>query len=128
MSSKSRAIDWEVKILRIDGKNTGVLEQLAVSQNRMSVGELGCFVKALMAKHSNSSGEELLEHFVNNRKGGTPRRKTWDLKFHSDLDNNRVGYCCGEPPLYAVAWETISAEKAAALKVIFDQNKREKND
>ena len=124
MSSKPRAAEWEVEIVRIDGKNTAVLEQFTVSQNRMSVVELGCFVRALMAKHSNSSGKELLEHFVNNRKGGTIRRNTWDLKFYSDIGNNRLGYSCGEPPLYAVAWETISSEKAAALKIIFDQNKR----
>ncbi len=115
--------EWEVEVVRIDGLKTGTLENVRVPMHRMGKPELHSFLRALLAKHSSQDAESLLENFVNRRRGNPTYRPNWELKDSFDAEKGRIGYYCGELPLFAYATYPLADAEVAAIVEIQSQNR-----
>jgi hypothetical protein len=122
-ATKKLQQEWDIAIIRVDGKNTGELENTKVPCNRMGELDLQIFLKALLAKHSGEDAKSLLEHFVNGRQGSPQRSSRWKIKKFFDEQKKSHGYYCGEKPLFAVASLPLSDVEVAFFKKVQAENR-----
>ena len=103
---------WEIEI----ACKADVLAEFTVPVNKMGVNDLKAFLRALVIRYRTNSPEDMVDYYVNRRRGHPCRLPFADVTYKHWLDQCRVGYWCGEWECHATAKQEIDASAAQALK------------
>ncbi len=105
---------WEIRV----GRKADVLAEFCIPAHKMGVKDLETFLRALVVRYRTDSPEDMLEYYVNQRRGNPYRLPFAEVTPAHRLDERRVGYLCGDWQCYAFAMQKIDASQAQAMKEI----------
>lgn len=114
-----KQLHWEIRV----GRKTNVLADFHVAAHKLQKNTRAAFLKALVARYSTDTPEEMLAFYVNKTHRAPERLPFAEVRPSYDLDRRRIGYWCGDWDCYASATQEIDAGNAEAMKRVIEQNK-----
>ena len=110
---------WEIRVAR----KADVLAEFHVPAHKMDVKDLKAFLRAIIVRYRTDSPEDMMHYYVNRRRGHPSRLPFAEVTCVHKLDQQRVGYWCGDWDCYASAMQKIDEAQAQAGKQILRASK-----
>jgi hypothetical protein len=112
--------EWNIRV----GRKAKVIADFHAPMHKLDRKGVCDFLRALVIRHRTDTPQEMLDYYVNNRRGKPIHRKDADARFYFDYEKCLSGYWCGDWECYASAAFQLTSEEAEALHNIHLQNKR----
>jgi hypothetical protein len=109
--SKS-AQTWTIEVL----KGLELIGRYQVPLHRLEKNDVVHLLKTLVAKYDDFGLEELVDSFLNNRKGGPQRRVIDEPKYFADPDKASSGYWLFGPTVSACARYQLSPDACEFIR------------
>lgn len=103
-------------------KKYAVVSEFEVPANRFERVGLASFLRAIYHSGVISDPQELIQYFVNRRKGDPIRNSDADLQNCWRDETREIGHCCGTTELMVEAMRTFPKEQYDAFKKLRKQN------
>ena len=111
---------WKFSVWRKD-------EQLAafdIPAHKLESHDVGSFLHALVVRSRTNSLEEMIQYYVNDRRGNPDRVSSAEVVRYINDEITENGFWCGDWECYARATQTITEDVSAILRQIRDKNIR----
>jgi hypothetical protein len=103
---------WEITVAR----KSDVIAEFQVPGHRFGDREIAAFLRALAVRYRTDTPQDMLDYYVNKRKGRPQRLPLADVQPHLLLEKNRSGFFCGDWECYAMAMQEMAPGAAEAAR------------
>jgi len=110
---------WKIKVC----EKAKTLAEFQVPAHKLDRKDLAIFLKALVVRSRTDSLEEMIPFYVNKRRGIPDHLSFAEIRRCNKLEQNRLGYWCGNWDCYAVAMQEFDKALIDSVKKEIQRNR-----
>src|SRR5262249_7277639 len=120
MRRRHAAPHWNIEAWRKATK----LDSAKIPAHQITENGLKALLKTMVINTYDDRVSSVAYYFLNHRRGSLKRNGSLDAHWFDDIEQRRVGWCCGDWEHRAIAWKKISARHARTIKLVTEEQKK----